>query len=77
MVLEMQTKTHARRHLEYEHGLTMMRAAAEFPQGAQLELFSSFMDKTKYAGVVPNGAYFQHVYTRSSTIPSPITSTPR
>ena len=62
MVLELQTKTHARRAIEYEHILTIMRASPEFPPGAKLELFSTFGDQSKYAGVVPNGSYFQHVH---------------
>ena len=57
MVLELQAKTHTRRHVEYEHGLTIMRAAAEFDPRAVLELFSSFADKTKYAGMAPTGSY--------------------
>ena len=62
LVLELQTKTHARRHLEYEHGLTVMRSSPNFPPRAALELFSCFGDRSKYAGVVPTGQYFESVY---------------
>ena len=61
MVLELQTKTHVQKHIEYEHSLTVMRAVPEFPSGAHLELFSAFGDRSKYAGVVPTGGYFQSV----------------
>ena len=62
MILELQTKRHVHRNLEYEHELTIKRGAQNFPKGATLELFSSFGDRTKYAGRVPCGGYFGSVY---------------
>ena len=64
LILELQTKAHARRHIEYEHALTTMRASPDFPKSAVLAFFSTFGDQSKYAGVVPNGAYFASIYEK-------------
>ena len=66
MVLELQTKTHARQHMLYEHLLTLKRASPTFPPNAVLELFSCFGDKSKYGGVVPGGHYFASIYNEFS-----------
>lgn len=59
-LLELHTELYFDRHLEYENDIRMTKDGGlvkdSFPT------FSLFMDKLKYRGLVPTGAYLGHVY---------------
>jgi hypothetical protein len=59
-LLELHTELYFDRHLEYENEIRMKKDGGlvkdSFPT------FSLFMDKLKYRGLVPTGAYLGHVY---------------
>ena len=62
-LLELQTKEHARSHLLREHEIKRKRMSAA-PRYEVPALFGEFGDKKGYAGLVPTGAYIEHVYKR-------------
>ena len=72
ILLECHSKEHTREHLRYEHELT--RCKHEFPQGngssppQQPQMFSSFTDKSFYAGAVPSGNYLGSIFKRHGAL---------
>ena len=58
-LLELHTKRYTQLYLRREHRLKRDR---EFNPDLEVEMYSSFSDKSKYAGLVPTGKYLSTVY---------------
>lgn len=62
-LLELHAKQYFRKYKEREHEITRAR---RFEPNKQANMFSSFGDRTGYAGLVPTGNYLSTIYKRYS-----------